>query len=99
MPSLSSATPTTQRHPQAWKLYIADHRSSILATTLVAHVLHWSYLTRYRRISPGLREHRGKFGRLGLAWAAVYVVILSAITVSIRDVKNTYDPLLRRRYP
>jgi hypothetical protein len=95
--SLPSSTPTTI--PSPIQLYVANHRSAILTTTLVAHVAHWSYLTRFRRMNPSLKANRGQFGKLGLGWAVVYVGVLGAITISVRDVQNSGDPLLRGRFP
>jgi hypothetical protein len=85
--------------PNPLQIFIADHRTTILATTVVGHLAHWNYLTRYRRLDPASKANRRQFGRLGLAWGLVYVSVLSAITISMRDVKATSDALLRTRYP
>lgn len=94
--SLPTPPPT---HPTPLQIYIADHRAPILTATVVAQIGHWNYLTRYRHLNPADKAHRGRFGRLGLGWAVVYVGVLYAITVSMHSVKNASDRILRTRYP
>jgi len=85
--------------PSTAQIFIAAHRAPILTATVVAHIAHWNYLTRFRRLDPASRAHRGQFARPGLAWAGVYIGVLATITLSMRAVKNSSDRILRTRYP
>lgn len=65
-------------------LLLAEYRSSIVGGTVVGHVAHWRYLTRFRRLNPSAPKHRTAFRLYGAAWGCVYLGVLSALTIAER---------------
>lgn len=85
--------------PTAIDSFFANYQSPILVSTFAAQVCHYQYI---HRTTPVLESPSG-FARIvsfprplraGLGWAAVFVGLLTQITLAKKTIRDYSDPVI-----
>ena len=85
--------------PTATDRFFANYQSPILMTTFATQVLHHQYI---RRTTPAYESPAASFRitsiprplRAGLGWAAVFVGLLTQITLAKKTIRDYSDPVI-----
>ncbi|KAH7369859.1 hypothetical protein BKA65DRAFT_544582 [Rhexocercosporidium sp. MPI-PUGE-AT-0058] len=85
--------------PTATDRFFAKYQSPILMTTFATQVLHYQYI---RRTTPAFESPAASFRissiprplRAGLGWAAVFVGLLTQITLAKKTIRDYSDPVI-----